>query len=326
MAGCRTFFRSTLSQWKIRVTGVSNRGKSAMMIPARVGFLIPGGMLGVLALLGCVRQTHAQEPGTVFRDCDACPEMVVVPPGDFMMGSSRAARGWYTDEGPRHEATIGYSLGVGVYEVTFAEWDACVSAGGCMGHRPDDGGLGRERQPVINVSWEDARTYLRWLSEETGESYRLLSEAEWEYVARAGTESAWYWGEDSSDQCRHANGFDRELTQQLEAEDVRIRVRPASCSDGYEGAAPVGSFEPNGFGLHDVSGNVWEWTDDCWNESYAGAPADGRAWTDGYCVPRVVRGGSWNNPPGLLRSAFRDGIPREDRGFNIGFRVARTMN
>ncbi len=176
------------------------------------------------------------EPGTVLRDCDECPEMVVVPAGSFMMGSPRSARGQYLDEVPRHEVTIGYPLAEGVYEVTFAEWHACVSAGGCEGYRPEDEGLGRGRQPVINASWEDAQTYVAWLSEETGEDYRLLSEAEWEYVARAGTETPWYWGEDLSGQCRYANGFDRELTRRLRAEDVRIGVQPASCCDGYRGA------------------------------------------------------------------------------------------
>ena len=298
------------------------------MIPARNSLATATAALGVLLLFACVRPVNAQqrEPGTVFRDCEACPEMVMVPPGSFMMGSPRTPRGWYSDEGPRHEATIGYPLAVGVFEVTFAEWDACVSGGGCEGYRPDDRGSGRGRRPVVNVSWEDARRFVAWLSEETGENYRLLSEAEWEYAARAGTETAWFWGEDPAEQCRHANGFDRELTARLRVENVGTGVVPASCSDGYHGVAPVGSFKPNGFGLHDVSGNVWEWTDDCWNESHAGAPADGSARTRGYCVPRVVRGGSWNNPPGLLRSAFRDGIPRQDRGFNVGFRVARTMN
>jgi len=299
-----------------------------MMAPARISMATAAGALGFLFLLGCARPVSTQQPGpgTVFRDCEACPEMVVVPPGSFMMGSPRTPRGMYADEGPRHLARIGYPLAVGVYEVTFAEWDACVSAGGCLGYRPDDGGSGRGRRPVINVSWEDARRYVGWLSEQTGQAYRLLSETGWEYVARAGTESAWHWGEDAAEQCRHANGFDRDLAEALGAEDIRTGVVPASCSDGYESVAPVGSFEPNGFGLHDVSGNVWEWTDDCWNESYAGAPADGSARTSGYCLPRVVRGGSWNNPPGLLRSAFRDGIPRESRGFNVGFRVARSMH
>ena len=214
--------------------------------------------------------------------------------------------------------TIGYPRRWGVYEVTFAEWDVCVGAGGCEGYRPEDEGLGRGRRPVINVSWEDAQTYVAWLSEETGSDYRLLSEAEWEYVARAGTETPWYWGEDLSGQCRYANGFDRELTRKLRAEDVRIRVQPAFCSDGYSGAAPVGSFEPNGFGLHDVSGNVWEWTDDCWNESHAGAPGDGSARKGGYCIPRVLRGGSWSNAPGLLRSPFRDAVRREGGGTTSG--------
>ena len=221
------------------------------MVAARISIAIAAGALGVLLLPGPVRQVSAQqpEPGSVFRDCEACPEMVVVPPGSFMMGSPRTPRGMYADEGPRHRATIGYPLAVGVFEVTFAEWDACVRAGGCMGYRPDDQGTGRARRPVINVSWEDARRYVAWLSEQTGEAYRLPSEAEWEYAARAGTETAWYWGEDPAEQCRHANGLDRELSEELRGAQVRIRVVPASCSDGYEGVAPVGSFEPNRFGL-----------------------------------------------------------------------------
>lgn len=166
-----------------------------MMIPARDTMVIAGGALGFLLLLGSVGPASAQQtrPGTVFQECEACPEMVVVPPGSFMMGSPRTPRGMYTDERPRHRATIGYLLAVGVFEVTFAEWDECVSGGGCDGYRPDDEGMGRERQPVINVSWEDAQGYVAWLSEQTGEVYRLLSETEWEYVARAGTESAWPW-------------------------------------------------------------------------------------------------------------------------------------
>ena len=252
----------------------------------------------------------ALEPGTVFRDCTGCPEMVVVPAGSFMMGSPSTEADRKDAEGPRHRVTIGSAFAAGVYEVTFAEWDACVRAGGCGGHNPDDEGWGRGRRPVMNVSWEDARAYVEWLSRETGERYRLLSEAEWEYVARAGTATSWYWGESESAQCRYANGADDYV----------------ACSDGYRYTAPVGSFEPNAFGLYDVSGNVVEWTEDCWNGSYAGAPSDGSAWRSGDCTRPVLRGGSWGNAPVTLRSAVRVGDPAGFRILLDGFRVARTIN
>ena len=253
----------------------------------------------------------AMEPGTVFSDCASCPEMVVVPAGSFMMGSPGSEEGRLFDsEGPRHRVTIGSPFAVGVYEVTFAEWDACVRAGGCGGYRPEDEGWGRGSHPVINVSWEDAREYVRRLSRETGEEYRLLTEAEWEFVARAGTQTARYWGESESGQCRYANGYD---------DDV-------SCSDGHEHTAPVGLFEPNAFGLYDVLGNVWEWTQDCWNESYSGAPADGSAWSSGDCSYRVMRGGSWDYGLRPLRSAYRDGYWAGVRSYGLGFRVVRSIN
>ena len=157
-----------------------------------------------------------RRPGTVFRDCAACPEMVVVPAGSFMMGSPTSEEGRYDDEGPRHRVTIGSPFSVGVYEATFAEWDGCVRAGGCGGYRPEDEGWGRGSRPVMNVSWEDAQEYVRWLSRETGQRYRLLSEAEWEYVARAGTQTARYWGESESGQCRYGNGYDRTGHAELE--------------------------------------------------------------------------------------------------------------
>ena len=228
-------------------------------------------------------------PGTVFRDCAVCPEMVVVAAGSFMMGSPTWEEGRFDDEGPQHRVTIGSPFAVGVYEVTFAEWDACVGAGGCGGYRPEDEGWGRGRRPAINVSWDDAQGYVQWLSRETGEQYRLLTEAEWEYVARAGTTTARYWGDSESGQCRNGNGYDRTS----HAEYGWDWNEPVACSDGYVDTAPAGSFQPNAFGLYDVLGNVWEWTEDCWNDDYSSAPTDGSAWQSGDCSPRVLRGGSW---------------------------------
>ena len=261
-----------------------------------------------------------RRPGREFRDCGTCPEMVVVPSGSYTMGSPASEAGRGDDEGPRHRVTIGYTLAVGVYEVTFAEWDACVGAGGCGGYRPGDEGWGRGSRPVIRVSWEDAREYVRWLSRETGQEYRLLSEAEWEYVARAGTTAARYWGESESGQCRYGNGADAAALQE------NPEWTTVSCNDGYAETAPVGVYEANAFGLHDVLGNVWEWTQDCRNASYSGAPPDGSAWMSGDCSLRVLRGGSWGFAPWDLRSAVRGWRSAGDRISSFGFRVARTIN
>ena len=241
-------------------------------------------------------------------DRDLRPAMVVVPAGSFMMGSLASEEGRDPDEEPQHRVTIGSPFAVGVYEVSFAEWNACVAAGGCRGYRPD-GGWGRGSHPVINVSWDDAQAYVQWLSRETGERYRLLTEAEWEYVARAGTATAWYWG-GREGQCRYANGS-------------HLFAR---CTDRYENTAPVGSFQRNAFGLYDVSGNVYEWTEDCWNDHYWDSPIDGGARDTGDCSQRVMRGGSWASDPWALRSANRDRFPVGMRDNNNGFRVAKTIN
>ena len=266
------------------------------------------------------RPAEDMRPGAVFRDCGACPEMVVVPAGRFMMGSPEGEGS--SIERPRHNVTIASAFGVGVYEVTFDEWDACVGAGGCVGHAPDDEGWGRGRRPVMNVSWHDAQAYVGWLSRETGERYRLLSEAEWEYVARAGTETARYWGESESGQCRYANGYDGTGHAKHAYYDIE---EPVGCADGYADTAPVGSYTPNAFGLYDVLGNVSEWTQDCWNGSYSGAPTNGSVWQSGDCSQRVLRGASWLYGPRSLRSAVRFRFPVGLRSFSFGFRVARTI-
>ena len=254
--------------------------------------------------------------GKRFRDCAGCPELVVVPSGDFRMGSPGSEEDRYGDEGPAHRVEFARPFAVGVTEVTFGEWDACVSGGGCGGYRPDDEGWGRGRRPVINVDWNDAKSYVRWLSRETGEGYRLLSESEWEYVARAGTETSRYWGESEVGQCRYANGADASTDFSW----------ATNCNDGHSRTSPVGSYKANRFGLHDVLGNVWEWVEDCWNESYRGAPNDGSAWESGECGVRVLRGGSWYDEPRNLRSAYRIGNFTGNRFNNVGFRVARTLD
>ena len=261
-----------------------------------------------------------------FRDCAFCPEMVVVPPGTFTMGSPESEEFRGAGEGPQHSATIGAPFAVGVYEVTFAEWDACVQMGGCR-YTPADRHWGRERRPVLYVSWEDAQAYVSWLSGLTGQPYRLLSEAEWEYVARAGTATARYWGEDVSELCRYANGAGGG-PRARSFRGLRFSRGSGSeppCNDGYGGTAPVGSFAPNAFGLYDVLGNVSEWTQDCWNDSHSGAPADGSARESGDCDRRVLRGGSWFIGAWFLRSANRSrGLP-DSRDMYYGFRLARTL-
>ena len=270
-------------------------------------------------------ERRAQTPGAKFRDCPDCPEMVVVPAGSFTMGSPSSERG-RGGEGPQRRVTISQPFAVGVYEVTFAQWDGCVAIGGCGGYRPDNlSGAGRGRHPVIHVSWEDAQAYLRWLSGKTGAEYRLLSESEWEYAARAGTVTARYWGEGAAGQCRYANGADLALNRVLSDHGVWWDHEIALCDDGAAWPAFVGSYEANGFGLHDVMGNVQEWVADCWNGSYAGAPTDGSAWETGDCEKRILRGGDWGYPPGFLRSAFRSRNEAGDRDGYHGFRVARTL-
>ncbi len=250
--------------------------------------------------------TYPTRPGETFRDCPDCPEMVVIPAGNFMMGSPASEAGRDADEGPRHRVTIPRAFALGKYEVTFAEWAACVQMDKC-GHAPNDAAWGRGDRPVINVSWEDAKEYVLWLSRKTGEKYRLPSEAEWEYAARAGTTTPYWWG--SSIGTGNANC--------------------AGCGSLWDNTrtARVGSFRPNRFGLHDMLGNVQEWVEDCWNGSYGGAPQDGSAWVSGDCNFRVLRGGAWDSGPNYLRSASRD---RSATGgpyyYTVqGFRVARTL-
>ena len=238
-----------------------------------------------------------------FRDCAECPEMVVVRAGSFLMGAPETEDYPRTDqERPVHRVTIDKPFAIGVYEVTFEEWDACVADGGCnRGHIPRDEGWGRQRRPVMNVRWEDAQAYAAWLSQKTGLAYRLPSEAEWEYAARAWTQTAYSFG-------------DSILTSQANF-----------WTTGLRQTLPVGSFEPNAFGLFDMHGNVGEWVQDCWHPSYEGAPTDGSAWETGTCLERVERGGSHDLPDFLLRSASRFNWPDHYSHHTVGFRVAKTL-
>ena len=251
------------------------------------------------------RRRQRRQRGYKFQDCDECPRMVTVPAGSFMMGARQGERDARSYEYPQHEVTIDQPFAVGIYEVTFAEWDACANAGGCKGYSPKDEDWGRVRLPVINVSWEDAQLYVEWLSAETGATYRLLSEAEWEYVARAGTTTKYHFGD--------------------EIEDGQANFNVASFNRKPK-TTEVGSFAANGFGLHDVHGNVAEWVQDCWNADYKDAPTDGSAWEKkGDCNKRVRRGGAWRHESEHLRSAARFGRKDSDREKFLGFRVARDL-
>jgi formylglycine-generating enzyme required for sulfatase activity len=268
-------------------------------------------------------EERAFGPKDSFKECDACPEMVVVPAGGFMMGSPTTEVGRFDHEGPQRRVTIARPFAVGKYEVTFAEWDACVADGGCQ-HRPGDEGWGRGKRPVIDLSWNDITAeYLPWLRRRTEKTYRLPTEAEWEYAARAGSTTRFHFGDDEKELCTYGN-----VADQTAREGRKEFMAIANCRDGYANTAPVGSFKPNAFGLYDMHGNVWEWVQDCWRDSYLGAPIDGSGVTSGDCAYRVQRGGSWLYFPGYVRSAFRAGVmyPPSSGDSNIGFRVARTLD
>ena len=290
-------------------------------IPRPIALL--AALLIALALLPARTPTASAEtdatvnmrPGSVFRDKlrsgGEGPAMVVIPAGKFRMGDL-SGRGYRSNEKPVHDVRIARPFAMGKYEVTFAEYDHFAQATGMR--NPDDEGYGRGNHPVIRVSWEDAQAYAEWLSKETGKRYRLPSEAEWEYAARAGSTTKYFWGNRPSG--RHANGDDGH----------RYGDWP---KDGHKYTAPVGSFLPNQFGLYDMSGNVWEWTEDCWHEGYEGAPADGSAWVSGYFCEtqpfRVIRGGSFGNTFAGVRSANRHGYRPNADSWRIGFRLVRTL-
>jgi formylglycine-generating enzyme required for sulfatase activity len=235
---------------------------------------------------------------------------VVVLAGSFTMSSPQSEPKREPFEGSQHRVTIARPFAVGRFAVTFDEWDACVADGGCNGYEPNDEGWGRGRRPVINVSWNDAKTYVGWLSHKTGKSYRLLTEAEREYVTRAGTTTPFWWGSSISTQQANYNG------NYVYNNGLKGEYRQRTI--------PVDSFAPNPWGLYQVHGNVMEWVEDCWNDGYQGAPTDGSAWTSGNCNRRVLRGGAWDSLPQFLRSADRRWDITVRRFIIIGFRVGRA--
>jgi len=251
-----------------------------------------------------------------FKDCPQCPEMVEIPAGSFLMGSPPSEEGRFANEAPQHAVTL-KAFAAGRFEVTWDEWNACVAAGSCPS--ADDLGWGGGRLPAINVSWTDVQSYLAWLRRVTGKDYRLLSEAEWEYAARAGTTSRYSFGDSEAELCAYANGADQS------AKAGHADWQASSCSDGFAHTAPVGSFKPNKFGLYDMHGNVWEWVQDCFVESYADAAPDGAPATSGDCSIRTLRGGAWYSTPSVLRSASRGKASLNTRSFVFGVRVARAL-
>ncbi len=238
--------------------------------------------------------------GDAFKECSDCPDMVVVAADSFTMGSSEGS-GAPTEQ-PPHLVTIARPFAVAKFELTFDEWDACVVYGDCDPHI-SAGGWGRGRQPVINITWLDAQRYVAWLSRVTDRRYRMLTEAEWEYAARAKTPTHFSFGNDEA---------------------------PLDQYSWYAGNSdhqthPVGEKKPNPFGLYDIHGNVSEWVEDCYHDGYRGGPSDGSAWTSGNCSRRVVRGGSWLDRPRALRSATRDWFTFDQGHDNVGLRVGRTL-
>jgi len=254
-------------------------------------------------------------PGKTFTDCAECPAMVVVPAGTFWQGSDEDSRWALSKEKPKRMVTFSEPFAVGKFEVTMEQWDQCVAAGGCS-TRPRDNGWGRGNHPVIMVSWNDAQEYVAWISQKTGQSYRLPSESEWEYFARAGEESEWIGGDPAST-CLYGN---------IAGAETGLRWQHEDCSDSAPmETLPVGSLKPNAFGIYDVVGNVAEWTLDCMNLSYLDAPADGKAWGRGICSSRMTRGGSWFTGSKEIRLPARFNLKTGDRNDFTGFRVVRSV-
>jgi formylglycine-generating enzyme required for sulfatase activity len=272
--------------------------------------------------------------------------MVVVPPGEFSMGSdaiNEMRGGIARPEGPVRKITIAYKFGVGRFEVTNAEFESFVTATGYQPAKKCGMGMNEPVEkdvtfrgpilgqtpvpnaPAVCISWTDAKAYVAWLSATTGKRYRLLTEAEWEYAARGGSTAKWPWGDQDTDACKYENTFDLDSQAAVPA-GSRITWSAVDCHDGHGLIAPVGSYKPNHFGLHDMLGNVWEWAEDCSFELYPPQPTDGSAvQAQGACPLRAVRGGSWYTRQDRHRPSFRGRDPEDKSIHHFGFRVARDI-
>jgi formylglycine-generating enzyme required for sulfatase activity len=249
--------------------------------------------------IGAPSLTETLSQTTSFRDCAECPEMVFIAPDSYKMGDRHGDK----SEQPVHKVTLTQPFAIGKYEVTVNEWKACVNDKGCT-YLPKTTGM-EEDHPVRDISWTDAQQYVKWLSKKTGERYRLPTEAEWEFAARGGTLTRFWWGDQfelNKVNCKNCGGvWDRELPSK------------------------VGRYAPNPFGLYDMNGGVWEWVDDCWHKSYHGAPRDGSSWGKKNCRVRVLRGGSWRNDRSYMYSACRFRYDADVRFIANGFRVVKTQ-
>lgn len=286
----------------------NNAGEFFFVKKVDVAAQVPRQRLGVAVAKGPEPFFNSEraslKPGETFQNCKDCPEMVVLPTGKFNMGSETGEE----REGPAHLVSIESQLAVGRYPVTFSEWDACVDDGGCDNYKPSDLGWGRGNRPAINVSWHDVKSYIKWLSQKTGEQYRLPSEAEREYFTRAGSTTKYWWGDEIS--ARQAN----------------FSSTAYAKTDAPNRTMPVDAFEPNPWGIFQAHGNVWEWTEDCASFTYRGAPTDGRAWIGGAnCDLRILRGGGWDMDALNMRSSNRGWNKPDIRSPTVGFRVVKIL-
>lgn len=253
---------------------------------------------------------QALNPKDSFKECDTCPEMVVVPKGTFVMGTPVNEVDRDKGEDPLHQATLARPFAVGRFTVSFDEWDACLADGGCGGNKGDDGGFGRGRMPAQGISFEAAKSYLAWLSRKVGRTYRLPSETEREYFTRAGTTTPFWFG--------------KTISQQDANYQAGTPYGNGPRGINSKGPVVVDSYAPNPFGLYQVHGNVWEWTEDCDNKRYTeDTPTDGSPWLEGNCAKRIVRGGIWSWTANMSRSGYRYGVYA---GSGYSFRVVRTLN
>jgi formylglycine-generating enzyme required for sulfatase activity len=283
----------------------------------------------------------ALKPKDVFNECDKCPKMVVVPAGSFTMGSPSTEKGRFVYEDPQHSVRVSRPFAIGMFHVTVDQFAAFVTdAGYDPGSKCETWETGKWEEhegrswrdpgfaqsgsdPVVCVSWNDAKAYAAWLSRKTGKSYRLVTEAEFEYAARAGTKTRFFFGDDEKDMCRYGNGLDQTAESKVPGHLFTTSYLP--CADGYAYTSPIGSFSPNAFGLYDMHGNAFELLEDCWHDDYKGAPSDSSAWTRGECKYRVIRGGSWIDVTQDLRAAARSSGTASARHYDYGFRLARSL-